>query len=126
MPEFIITIAIASLCWLVWRLYQAKQYNRFIDWLNADIKPKLLEQLQVELIENRSEVTPNTDAHIQATLYYYQQYPIRIFEGALHREIILPIWLEKKQNKRFISHLLALQNQHRISIVEKLDEQKAK
>lgn len=121
MPEFIITIAIASLCWLLLRLYQAKQYNRFIDWLNTEIKPKLVAQLETELIEKRSTLTPNNDAHIEATLYYYQQYPIRIFEAAFQREIILPTWLDNKQNKRFTSHLFASQSQYRISTVEMIN-----
>ncbi|MDN3653206.1 hypothetical protein QWY77_10630 [Thalassotalea ponticola] len=105
----IIALAILILLWMAWRLYQAKRYNRFIDWLHSDVQPRLCEQLKRELIAHRSPEYQNTDTHIDATLRYYSQYPVRIFDAAVERQLIGPEWFENKQNKRHAQHLLFVQ-----------------
>lgn len=114
MFEVTVFIAVSILVWFSWRLYQAKQYTKFIAWLNEDIKPKLLAVITEELTANRDEVFANNDAHIKATLYYYQQYSVRIFEAAVAREIISPSWFDNKQHKRHASHLLFVQAPFRL------------
>lgn len=114
MIEFIAVLALCCLGWMMWRLYQAKQYNRFIDWLKSDISTQLVQCLNEEFIDNRSELFPNTPEHVQAALYFYQQYPVRIFEAAIAREIIPVTWLENKANKRHAAHLLFVQGNVRI------------
>ncbi|WOH37715.1 hypothetical protein RI844_00285 [Thalassotalea fonticola] len=114
MIEIIVFLAFAFLFWMMWRLYQAKQYNKFIDWLNAEIKPQLLAKIAQELEENRSADFPNNECHQKAAQYFYQQYPVRIFEAAVAREIITKDWFVNKQNKRHASHLLFIQSLYRI------------
>jgi hypothetical protein len=118
MIEFIALSALFCLAWMMWRLYQAKQYNRFVDWLNSEVRPQLVQCLNEEFEDNRNELFPNTPEHIQAALYYYQQYPVRIFEAAVAREIIPPVWLESKTNKRHAAHLLYVQGNVRIHPVK--------
>ncbi|WNC69732.1 hypothetical protein RI845_06185 [Thalassotalea nanhaiensis] len=114
MTDIIVVLAISILVWMMWRLYQAKQYNKFIDWLNDEIKPQLLSKVAEELEENRSAELPNNECHQQAAYYFYQQYPVRIFEAAVAREIISQDWFLNKQNKRHASHLLFIQSAYRI------------
>ena len=114
MINIIVIFAFAFLIWLMWRLYQAKQYNKFIDWLNVDIQPKLLTQIAQELEDNRSVDFPNNEYHQQAAKYFYQQYPVRIFEAAVAREIINKDWFLNKQHKRHAAHLLFIQHPYRI------------
>lgn len=114
MTDVIVVLAFALLIWMMWRLYQAKQYNKFIDWLNVEIKPLLLVKIAEELEENRSADFPNNECHQQAAMYFYQQYPVRIFEAAVEREIISKDWFLNKHNKRHASHLLFIQSLYRI------------
>lgn len=114
MIEIISAFAVFILLWMMWRLYQAKQYNKFIDWLNVDIKPLLLAKITEELEENRCAEFPNNECHLQAAKYFYQQYPVRIFEAAVAREIIKKEWFLSKQHKRHASHLLFIQSPYRI------------
>ncbi len=114
MIEIIIGLAAFILLWMMWRLYQAKQYNRFIDWLNVDISPKLAQVLIAEMEQNRSELFPNTEDHIHAALMYYRQYPVRIFEAAVAREVIEQGWLIDKPHKRWAAHLLFIQAAYRL------------
>ena len=114
MTEIITFLAIALLFWMAYKLYQAKQYNAFIDWLNSDVKEQLLAQLKQEMQQGRSEIYPNKDCHIELALHYYKQYPVRIFEAAFARKIISEQWLNKASNKRHASHLLFIQGSHRL------------
>ncbi|TKB45113.1 hypothetical protein [Thalassotalea mangrovi] len=114
MEAVLVILALIIISFMVWRLIQARQYNRFVDWLNADIKPQLLDAIEQELIESRCDLTPNGDCHIQATRIFYGAYPIRIFEAALAREIIPVQWLNNRKHKRFAAHLLAAQGQYRV------------
>lgn len=114
MTDIIVALAFALLIWMMWRLYQAKQYNKFIDWLNIEIKPQLLTAIAEELEDNRCDDFPNNECHQQAAMYFYQQYPVRIFEAAVKREIISEDWFLSKKNKRHASHLLFIQATHRL------------
>lgn len=113
MSEAIVVLAAIILLWMMWRLYQAKKYNAFIDWLKIDIAPKVFADLNEKLSAQRSDQSPNTNEHIEATQLFYQQAPVRIFEYAITHNIIEPKWLENKSNKRHASHLLFVQSQFR-------------
>ncbi|QBY05340.1 hypothetical protein E2K93_13570 [Thalassotalea sp. HSM 43] len=108
-------LALALLVWMSWRLVQAKRYNRFIDWLMTDIKPQLLSHVQQELVEQRCQQYPNNDCHIEASCHYYGQYPVRVLEAALQRDIITSDWIQQRQNKRHLQHLLFIQAAYRIT-----------
>ncbi|WP_371186214.1 hypothetical protein [Thalassotalea maritima] len=115
MEIIIPVLAVLLLIWMSWRLVQAKRYNRFIDWLMGDIKPQLLAVIKQELIDSRSPDLPNNDCHIDACCYYYGQYPVRVLEAALQRSIISEDWLNNRENKRHMQHLLFVQAAYRIS-----------
>ncbi|WP_394177009.1 hypothetical protein [Thalassotalea litorea] len=114
MEVVLVSLGLAIIAFMVWKLIQARQYNGFIDWLNVEIKPQVLETIEQELIESRCKLTPNNETHIQATKAYYGAYPIRIFEAALAREIIPVEWLNARKHKRFASHMMAAQGQYRV------------
>lgn len=117
MFEVIILLAVLFLLWLSWRLYQAKQYTKFIEWLNDGIKAQVIAHITQELKQSRDHVFENNEAHINATLYYYQQFSVRIFEAAVRREIISKAWFDNTQNKRHASHLLFVQSSFRLAPV---------
>ncbi|TLU64159.1 hypothetical protein FE810_12700 [Thalassotalea litorea] len=114
MEVVLVSLAVILIGFMVWKLIQARQYNRFIDWLNQDIKPQLLSMIENELVESRCDLTPNNESHIQATKAFYSAYPIRILEAALAREIIPVEWLNARKHKRFASHMMAAQGQYRV------------
>jgi hypothetical protein len=111
MAEIIILLAGLSLLWLGYNLYRAKQYNKFLSWLDQEIKPQLIIKLKEELELSRNDLTPNNDCHIQATIHYWTSHKVRILEGALSREIIPASWLGNKLNYRMAQHLRHRQNQ---------------
>lgn len=103
-------LGVSFLLWLIWQLLRAKQFTQFKLYLNQEIAPQLAEQLKQELIESRSEITPNNDEHIQATLFYWQQYPIRILQAALDRKILTSDELKNAGKFRFCQHLYHVQS----------------
>lgn len=111
-------MAIAILIFMMWRLYQAKQYNKFIDWLNGPIKDQVAAHLKDYLIAQRCELLPNNDTHIQAATLFYMQYPVRIFQQAVKLGIIDKQWFYIKKNKRFAAHLYAIQAPYKISTIQ--------
>ena len=106
MAEVFAILGIAIIAFMLWQLYRAKQYNRFLKWLSSDIKPQLIENIREELEQTRSEQFPNTEAHVEATILFYSQYRIRIFQAAFEREIISREWLAVPANKRLVQHLM--------------------
>lgn len=99
---------------MAWKLWQAKRFNRFIDWLNNSIAPLLIDQLKQEFEQSRNEQYPNKPCHVELSIAFYKKYPVRIFEAAVEREIIEPDWFENNANKRFAAHLLFIQGQYRL------------
>ena len=107
--EFFIVIAVGILTWMVWQIIRAKRFTRFKRLLNEDIKPKVIENIIAELNDSRSEILPNNEVHCQATIDFWGQYPVRILQAALNREIIDKAWLEETGNMRNSQHLFFIQ-----------------
>jgi len=110
--EFIALPALALLIWLAWQLYRAKRFTKFKHLLNSEIQAKVIIAITNDLIEHRSEQFPNNQAHIDATIFYWSQYPIRILQAALKYEIIDKQWLQNTNNVRNSQHLMHLQRQY--------------
>jgi len=110
--EFIVLPALALLIWLAWQLYRAKQFNKFKTLLNNEIKAKVISAIQEDLATQRSEQFPNNQTHIDATIYYWTQYPIRILQAAIKYEIIDKQWLQATSNVRHSQHLMFIQRQY--------------
>ncbi|MBL4909217.1 MAG: hypothetical protein JKX78_04200 [Alteromonadaceae bacterium] len=110
--EFIVLPALALLIWLAWQLYRAKQFNKFKALLNSEVKAKVIAVIKEDLTNQRSEQFPNTQAHIDATIYYWTQYPIRILQAAIYYEIIDKQWLQTTNNVRNSQHLMHLERQY--------------
>ncbi len=110
--EFIALPAFALLIWLAWQLYRAKQFTKFKIQLNTEIKNKVVAAIKEDLTNQRSEQFPNNQAHIDATIYYWTQYPIRILQAAIKYEIIDKQWLQNTNNIRNSQHLMHTQRQY--------------
>ena len=110
--EFIALPALALLIWLAWQLYRAKRFTQFKNLLNSDIKTKVIIAITDDLTEHRCEQFPNNQVHIDATIFYWTQYPIRILQAALKYEIIDKQWLQDTKNVRNSQHLMHLQRQY--------------
>lgn len=106
--ELILLLAIfglGALAWLIWQLLRAKNFTRFKQTLEQEIKPKVIAHIIDELNETRSELFPNTQTHQEATIYFWCQYKSRILQAALEREIIDKQWLTATGNLRNSQHL---------------------
>lgn len=114
MDYLIILLAISALCWLCWQLLRAKQYNRFIRYINQQLKPLVAEHLIQQLEQQRCDLTPNNESHIQACLYYWQQYPVRTLQYAIKHELITMQQLQALGYQRALQHLLFVQQQWRV------------
>jgi hypothetical protein len=109
--EIFVIIALGLLLWMVWQLYRAKQFTQFKRLIESEIKPKIVDHLTNELIENRSELFPNSDSHIQASIDYWCQYKVRTIQFALEKEIINKQWLIETGNTRNCQHLFHVEQQ---------------
>jgi hypothetical protein len=107
--ELIVIIAGATLLWLIWQLIKAKRFTRFKQLLEQEIKPKVIAHIEAELKETRSDLLPNSTSHIQATIYFWSQYKVRILQAALMREIIDEKWLKETGNWRNSQHLFFIE-----------------
>jgi len=116
--EIILILALGSLLWLLWQVYRAKQFNKFKRTLIREIKPKVIADIEAELEQSRSELFPNNEAHQAATIYYWSQYPARILQAALFREIVDEKWLKDTGNWRNSQHLFHV-GQHQLNPVLK-------
>ncbi len=107
--EVFIVIAVVILLWMSWQLYLAKQFSYFKSLIEQDINPQVIEHIKQALIDNRSEIFPNNDSHIQATIYYWCQYKARILSYALTHELITEQWLKETGNYRNCQHLFHIE-----------------
>ncbi|MDT0603573.1 hypothetical protein [Thalassotalea castellviae] len=107
--EILVILAVGLLLWMAWQLYRAKQFTQFKQFIETELKPKIIEYLKNELIENRSELFPNSDCHIQATIDYWCRYKVRILQFALSKEIITKQWLIETGNTRNSQHLFHIE-----------------
>lgn len=109
--EILVIIAVGVILWMVWQLYRAKQFTQFKQLIESEIKPKIVDHLTNELIENRSDLFPNSDCHIQASINYWCKYKVRVLQFALEKEIITEQWLEETGNTRNCQHLFHVEQQ---------------
>ncbi len=68
--EVIAILALLSLLWLLWQLFKAKQFTRFKQQIDQELKSKVIESIINELEESRSDVYPNNECHQQATIMF--------------------------------------------------------
>ncbi len=101
--------ALGLLLWMVWLLFKAKQFTRFKRMIETDLKPQVIAKLTSELQHSKSNATPNNEAHIDATIFYWCQYTSRILQAALAHQIIDQQWLEKTGNLRNCQHLFHIE-----------------
>ena len=110
--EVIAILALLSLLWLLWQLFKAKQFTRFKQQIDQELKSKVIESIINELEESRSDVYPNNECHQQATIMFWTQYKSRILHAALQREIIDQQWLIDSGNLRNAQHLFHVERQY--------------
>lgn len=112
--EIILVLAITFLLWLAWQLFRAKQFNRFKTWLAEKIKPKVINALTEQLLNERCEQFPNTDVHIEAAVIFWTKHPIRILQWALEHQILDEEQLKKTGHWRNCQHLFHIQQQYKV------------
>ncbi len=108
--QIIAVLALATLAWLIWQLIKAKKFNRFKQQIENELKDKVIANILEELEETRSDIFPNNDCHIQATIFYWTQYKSRILHAALQREIVTEQWLKDTGNLRNAQHLFYVES----------------
>jgi len=104
-------LSLLFLFWIIWQLIQAKKFTKFKNLLNSEFKDKVIIAITNDLNENRNAEYPNNQAHIEATIFYWTQYPIRILQAAIKYEIIDEKWLIETNNVRNSQHLSHIQRQ---------------
>ena len=105
-------LSIIFLAWLIWQLIKAKQFTRFKQLIETELKPKVVAHIIEELNETRSTTLPNNNVHQEASIYYWTQYKSRILKAALQREIIDEKWLKDTGNMRNSQHLFHVEQQY--------------
>lgn len=107
----IVGLSLLFLLWIIWQLIQAKKFTKFKNLLNSELKEKVIIAITNNLNETRNINYPNNQSHIEASIYYWTQYPIRILQAAIKYEIIDEKWLIETNNVRNCQHLLYIQRQ---------------
>ncbi|GLX79507.1 hypothetical protein tinsulaeT_28470 [Thalassotalea insulae] len=107
--EIFAVIAVIIITWMAWQLYRAKQFTHFKQQIQSEIKPKVIAAIRAQLEETRSELTPNNDCHVQATINYWCQHPARIMQYALNHEIVTKDSLIEAGNYRHCQHLFHIE-----------------
>jgi len=116
--------ALLGLVWMFWQLYRAKQFTQFKRNLNEKTKLSVIEHINEELESERTELTPNNENHIEATLFYWTQYPVRILQYALNREILQVEKLKRDGQWRYCQHLIHVQ-QHLLNPTIPIDSKES-
>lgn len=116
--EIFAIAAAMLLLWMAWQLYRAKRFNQFKRQVMIEIKPLVALHVKKTLIENRSDLTPNTEAHIQASQYYWTQYASRTLQAALHWQLIDEQWLKQTGNIRNCQHLFYIEQDKLVALEE--------
>jgi hypothetical protein len=107
--DVIVLIAFSSIIWLCWQLYRAKQFNHFKKRIETEIKPQLVSHITQQLTDQRCDLFPNNDCHIEATLVYWTYSKARMLQKALIEEIIDEKWLKDTGNLRHCQHLFHIE-----------------
>mgnify|MGYP006136905303 CR=1 FL=1 len=110
--EVIVLAALLSLLWLVWQLVKAKRFNRFKLQIEQELKAKVIASIKEELNETRSELYPNNESHVAATIFFWTQYKSRILHAALQRDIVDQQWLKDSGNLRNAQHLFFIEKEY--------------
>ncbi len=100
------------LVWLLWQLKRAKQFTNFKRWIKNELKPQVIEAITKNLLATQSELTPNNQCHVQATITYWCEYPVRIVQFALANELISTQWLKDTDNYRHCQHLYHIEGKY--------------
>ncbi len=116
--EIIAVLAVAIILWMLWQLYRARQFNQFKQFINTELKPLVSIALKQRLEENRDELHPNTEAHLDAATYFWCQYPSRILQAAIAWQVLDENWIEKSGNKRHCQHLFFIERDKLATFVE--------
>ncbi|MFD2164807.1 hypothetical protein ACFSJY_00880 [Thalassotalea euphylliae] len=119
--EILAVLALAFLGWLGWQLYRAKQFNQFKLMIQQELAPKVRAKLVIVLEESRSELTPNTEAHIEASQVFWTIHPARTIQAAFHFNVIDKSWLEETGNMRLCQHLMAIDSD-KLADIKELEE----
>jgi maleate cis-trans isomerase len=117
-----VSLAVAILFWMLWQLIRAKKFNQFKQFLFTQVKPQVIDAIEQMQIQQISEVTPNNDAHRQASQYYFTQYAVRIIQTALALNLMTEQQLKQSGCWRFYQHLLAVEQPYQLSktLIEQL------
>ncbi|WP_448211325.1 hypothetical protein [Colwellia sp. MEBiC06753] len=107
--EILATAAIMLIVWMLWQLYRARRFNQFKRHIIRELKPKVQKAVDTWLVAQRSELTPNTDAHIAASQAYWTAYPSRTLQAALRWHVIDQQWLIDSGNVRNCQHLFFIE-----------------
>lgn len=110
--EIAVLLATSVIIWMIWQLHRAKKFNAFKRYIQAELKPKVIEQLTSDLISERNDIFPNTKSHIDASIYYWGLYNVRILQLALEKNIIDVQWLKNTGKYRHCQHLYHIERQH--------------
>lgn len=110
--EFFIFAALSVLGWLCWQLYRAKQFTQFRRYIETELKPLVIKNINEELEQNRSDAFPNTSTHQEATVIYWQQYQVRLLQYALAKELIDKEEMITAGRWRYCQHLFAIEGQY--------------
>nr|WP_206484023.1 hypothetical protein [Thalassotalea sp. G2M2-11] len=97
---------------MAWQLYRAKQFTGFKKQVEQELKAQVIKTIQSQLKAGQTALTPNNDCHVQATINYWCQYPVRIVQYALAHEIISKESLIAAGNYRHCQHLFHVQRQY--------------
>lgn len=101
--------AFILLSFFAWQLYRAKQFNQFKGYIQNELKPQLIAKIIAELNAERCEKFPNTQAHINASIYFWTLSSARILQAALEKELIDKDWLKATGNYRHCQHLFFIE-----------------
>lgn len=116
--EIVALLAVTIILWMLWQLHRARQFNHFKRFIQSELKPQVIAHLKQSLNEQRSDIFPNSEAHIAASQYYWSQYSSRILQAALHWELLKSDWIETSGNKRHCQHLFFIEQDKLARFVE--------
>ncbi|MGJ8692837.1 MAG: hypothetical protein ACSHW0_10175 [Thalassotalea sp.] len=109
---FFVVFSLLIILFFSWQLYRAKKFTKFKLFIDLEIKPQLVKQITAEFDELRSEVFPNSEIHIEASIAYWTVSRARILQAALEKEVISKDWLEETGNYRHCQHLFYIEKQY--------------
>ena len=110
--EILALLAGLILLWMAWQIFRAKQFTRFKQDIEIQLKPRVIEALASHLEETRSDIFPNNKCHQEAAALYWCQYKSRIVQAALKFGVIDKQWLIDNNKLRHCQHLFHIEQTH--------------